>query len=147
MNKKILECSTRGDKRFSAFCAYITINEKTDSIEHFYQQSKKTEDGSIAGKGKPFHHFVCPFCGLEFSGEYVSDLYKGLWIIYFNKHPELLEYATGFDDFNDMFKGKSVNCQADVVRELVKDRDAFIEKVKSGYWYKTMVTSLRKESA
>lgn len=44
---KVLECSTRGDKRFSAFCAYITTNGKTDSIEHFYQNSKRTADGSV----------------------------------------------------------------------------------------------------
>lgn len=36
---KYLECSTKGDKRYSAFCAQITINGKTDSIEHFYLHS------------------------------------------------------------------------------------------------------------
>lgn len=143
--KKILECSTRGDKRFSAFCAYITINGRTDSIEHFYQESKKTENGEVAGKGKPFHHFVCPFCGLEFPSEEVSDLYKGLWIIYFNKHQELLDYAAGFDGFNDMFKGKSINCQADVVREMVIDKDSFIRNVKQGHWYQTMARTLQQE--
>lgn len=141
---KILECSTRGDRRFSAFGAYITINGKTDCIENFYQKAKKTEDGSIAGKGKPFSYFVCPFCGIEFPDTEVSDLYKGLWIIYFNNHPELLEYAAGFDDFHDMFKGKSVNCQADVVREIVKDKELFIRNVKQGHWYKVMVDELRR---
>lgn len=140
---KILECSTRGDRRFSAFGAYITINGKTDCIENFYQCSKKTEDGEIAGKGRPFKYFVCPFCGLEFPKEEVSDLYKGLWIIYFNNHPELLEYASRFDGFNDMFKGRSSNCQADVVREMVKDKESFIDQVKSGHWYKTMAENMR----
>lgn len=139
---KILECSTRGDRRFSAFGAYITICGKTDCIENFYQQAKKAEDGSVAGKGRAFSYFVCPFCGLEFPGEEVSNLYKGLWIIYFNNHPELLEYAAGFDDFHDMFKGKSVNCQADVIREMVKDKDAFIRDVKRSHWYKTMAATM-----
>lgn len=142
---KILECSTRGDRRFSAFGAYITIRGKTDCIENFYQRAKRTDDGSIAGKGKPFSYFVCPFCGLEFPGEEVSDFYKGLWIIYFNKYPELLEYAAEFDDFHDMFKGKSVNCQADVIREMVRDKESFIKNVKQGHWYQTMINSLYQE--
>ena len=140
---RILECSTRGDRRFSAFGAYITIRSKTDCIENFYQNAKRTESGKVAGKGKPFHYFVCPFCGIEFPAEEVTDLYKGLWIIYFNKHPELLEYAATFDDYHDMFKGKSVNCQADVIREIVKDKESFISKVKSGHWYRTMAEKIK----
>jgi hypothetical protein len=36
-------------------------------------------------------------------------------------HPELVEYASKFDDFHDVFKGKNtINCQADVVRQYVK---------------------------
>lgn len=140
--KQVLECSTRGDRRFSAFGARITIKGKTDCIENFYQNAKRTESGEVAGKGKPFHHFICPFCGLEFPGEEVSDLYKGLWIIYFNKHPELLEYAAKFDGFNDIFRGKSINCQADVVAAMVEDKDSFIKAVKSSHWYKTMTNHL-----
>lgn len=143
-SKKILECSTRGDKRFSAFGAYITINGKRDCIENFYQNAKRKANNEVAGKGKPFHHFICPFCGLEFPGEEVSDLYKGLWIIYFNKHPELLIYAAQFDGFNDIFRGKSINCQADVVEAMVKDKNSFINEVKCGHWYKTMTNYLVK---
>ena len=135
---KILECSTRGDKRFSAFGAYITINGRVDCIENIYQCSKRTKDGDIAGKGRPFSYFICPFCGLEFPKEDFSYLYKGLWIVYFNEHPELLEYAAEFDGFHDIFRGRSMNCQADVVREMVADKEAFIGNVKSGHWYTTM---------
>lgn len=139
---KILECSTRGDKRFSAFGAYITINGRTDCIENIYQCSKRTKDGDIAGKGRPFSYFICPFCGLKFPKEDVSDLYKGLWIVYFNEHPELLEYASEFDGYNDMFRGRSTNCQADVVREMVADKETFIDNVKSGHWYIAMSESI-----
>lgn len=135
---KILECSSRGDRRFSAFGARITINGHTDCIENFYQTAKRTESGEPVGKGKPFHHFVCPFCGIGFLPEDISDFYRGLWITYFKQNPELLTYAATFDEFHDMFKGKAVNCQADVVRDMVKDKDGFISRVKQGHWYQTM---------
>lgn len=140
---KVLECSTKGDKRFSAFCANITINGKTDSIEHFYQNAKRTKDGAVAGKGKPFDYFVCPFCGVKFPPEEVSNLYKGLWIFYYNMHPELIEYAKQFDIFNDMFRGRSKNCQADVIRDLVRNRNNFIDNVKKSLWYKTMAWQIK----
>lgn len=140
---KILECSTKGDKRYSAFCAYITINNKTDSIENFYQNAKRTADGSVAGKGKEFSYFICPFCGERFPAEEVSNLYKGLFIVYYNKNPHLVEYARQFDGFNDIFRGKSKNCQADVIRDIVADRDKFVEEVKASYWYQTMAKTLK----
>ena len=42
-----------------------------------------------------------------------------LWVRYLDENPELVEYAKGFDTFSDMFRGKSVNCQADVIRDYV----------------------------
>lgn len=65
-------------------------------------------------------------------------MYKGLWIMYFSDHPDLLEYASGFDEFVDIFKGKSINCQADVIAELVRDKEKVISEVKESDWYKTM---------
>lgn len=35
-NSPYLECSSRGDKRFSAFYAVVAINNKRLSIEQFY---------------------------------------------------------------------------------------------------------------
>lgn len=140
---KILECSTKGDKRFSAFCAYITINGKTDSIEHFYQNAKRVNSGEVAGKGKPFDYFICPFCGVKFTPEEASNLYKGLWIVYYNKHPELIRYARQFDIFNDMLKGKSTNCQADVIRDIVYNQKRFVNNVKNSYWYRTMASTIK----
>lgn len=139
---KYLECSTKGDKRYSAFCAQITINGKTDSIEHFYQTAKRLKSGEIAGKGNPFDYFICPFCGIKFPPEEVANLYKGLWIVYYNIHPELVSYAKQFDIFNDMFKGKSKNCQADVIRDIVHNKDNFEERVRGSLWYKIMSLNL-----
>ena len=50
----------------------------------------------------------------------LTPLYKMLWVKYLDKHPELVEYASQFDEFNDKFRGKSINCQADVIRAYVK---------------------------
>lgn len=138
-DKKVLQCHSRGDKRFSALCAKVEIHNRIFTIEKIYQWSKRKSDGTIAGKSQPFDYFVCPFCGMEFPAEEVSYLYKGLWIMYFNSHPDLLEYASGFDEFVDIFKGKSINCQADVISELVRDREKTISEVKDSNWYKTMV--------
>lgn len=44
-----------------------------------------------------------------------------LWVNYLDNNPELVEYAKQFDEFNDIFKGKSLNCQADVVRQYIKE--------------------------
>lgn len=134
--KKILECSSRGDRRFSAFYARITINGKTDSIEHFYQKSKRRRDGKKAEKGKLFDFFICPFSGLEFPASDISDFYKGLWTTYFSRNPELVAIAEMYDEFSDMFRGKDTkNCQADVIRDYVKNREVFISEVKSSRWY------------
>ena len=39
----------------------------------------------------------------------------------FKNKTELVEYAKQFDDYNDMFKGRyTVNCQADVIRQYIK---------------------------
>lgn len=125
---KILECSTQGDKRFSALCAKVTINGETKSIENWYQLSKR-----FSGK-KPIHFkqakqwqytkgkptsFV--FLGNEYEIKYLSSLYEVLWVKYFDANPDLLKYAKQFDGFSDRFRTpKTINCQADVIRDIVK---------------------------
>lgn len=141
---KVLECSSRGDRRFSALFAKISIKGKEKSIEEIYQDSKRTEDGKKAGKGKPFDYVICPFTGDKLPAEEASNLYKGLWITYFTRNPDLVEYAKGFDEFHDMFRGKdTVNCQADVIAAYIKDRDAFVADVKQSIWYQNMTTKMK----
>lgn len=141
-----LECSSRGDKRFSALYARIAIHGRIDSIENIYQSCKRTSNGSVPGKGKSFAYFVCPYCGLQFPAEDISDLYYGLWIAYFKQNPELLAYAANFNDFHDMFRGKSVNCQADVIKEMVNDPNRTVARIKASRWYMTMAKSMKGES-
>ena len=121
---RILECHSQGDKRFSAFYAKVEVNGKLDSIENHYQLSKR-----IYGKRNPVSwremkgitpsYFIIGSKMLP--NELLSQFYKLLWIKYFDKNPDLLEYVSTFDDFKDKFKGKSLNCQSDVIRKIVKE--------------------------
>jgi hypothetical protein len=95
-----LECSTRGDKRFSAFCAIV--NGK--SIEEQYQAAKVFDDGSTGlhwkeAKGrKAVNATEC------------TILYEKLWRQYIAEHPELLDVIKKVSGLSDIFAKKgSVN--------------------------------------
>lgn len=137
---KVLECSSRGDKRFSALFAKVTIKGRERSIEEFYQDAKRTADGKKAGKGRPFDHMIDPYTGTKLPAAEASNLYKGLWISYFSKNPELAAFAGHFEEFTDMFRSeKTENCQADVIAAYVKDKDGFTNEVRKSVWYQNIV--------
>ena len=116
----ILECSSKGDKRFSAFYAYVTLYGRNTNIERHYQSCKKFNDPSIT-KVKGLQPDYIIINGKELDKKYLTPYYKLLWVKYLDEHPELVEYASQFDDFHDIFKGKNtINCQADVVRQYIK---------------------------
>lgn len=116
----VLECSSKGDKRYSAFFAWVKLYGKTANIETHYQNCKKFNDPTITKvKGQQPDYIVIN--GKELDKKYLTPFYKLLWVKYLDEHPELVEYASQFDDFHDIFKGKNtINCQADVVRQYVK---------------------------
>lgn len=126
-----LECSSRGDKRFSAFYAMTRIGNAYLSIENHYQLAKRFNDGIIPttwkdAKGKAPTHFICmdKRCPVEYLGMY----YKMLWYKYLSENPQLVLYVGQFTKFTDMFKGKSTNCQAEVIAAYVKDKDALFNE-------------------
>lgn len=135
---KVLECSSKGDKRFSAFYAKVEVNGKMASIEEHYQLSKRFKDEQgkyvipqkvMDAKGKTPVHFVLG--GKIYDVSYLSSYYSLLWVKYLDKNPELVQYAKDFDDFTDMFRGSSINCQADVVKKYVKQgREAILKENK-----------------
>mgnify|MGYP001591918609 CR=1 FL=1 len=97
-----LECSSRGDKRFSAF--YAKVNGK--SIEEQYQAAKIFEDGSTGlhwrdAKGKK-----------AINMREVSNLYSRLWDEYIEASPELLDVLKAASGLSDIFGQKGSNCQA-----------------------------------
>ena len=117
---RILECSSKGDKRFSAFYARISFYGEIDTIENIYQSVKRDENGNKVGKGKKVHHIVINNKVLNV--KYLTPLYKMLWVKYLDNNKNLVTYAMQYDDYSDMFKGKNVvNCQADVIRQYIKE--------------------------
>ena len=139
-----LECSSKGDKRFSAFYASVIINGKIASIERWYQNAKRDANDSIPGKGRRVAYMINPFNGHKLPASCLSDFYKTLWIRYLNAHPELLEYASKFDTFTDMFRGHCINCQADVIAECVKDFESFKNTVRQSQFFKDCI--IKKEN-
>lgn len=103
-----LECSSKGDKRFSAF--YAKVNG--DSIENQYQSAKVFEDGSTnltwkQAKGKK-----------PINIEQVSKLYKDLWKQYLLNNPSLLRGLKQQSGLSDIFGQEGHNCQAITLWEL-----------------------------
>ena len=96
MSKNILECHSKGDKRFSALFAEITIQNKKITIEQFYQNAKRLFDGSIAGKGKDFNYLYV--FDKVIPKEYCSQFFLLLWVQYFLENDDLYQYACTFDD-------------------------------------------------
>jgi uncharacterized phage-like protein YoqJ len=130
---KILECSSAGDKRFSAFGARVSAFGVIRSIEEHYQSSKTIDGASprFTGyiKGKPVNG--CRINGVDLEPRFLTQWYKLLWVKYLDNNPELVAYAKTFDDFSDKFKGKAINCQADVIRQYVKQgRDSIMNECK-----------------
>jgi hypothetical protein len=123
--KKTLECSSKGDKRFSALYAKVSAFGLMDTIENHYQKSKRNANGATVKKGQPVDHMVLN-CH-KFSASMLTSWYRLLWVKYLDGNPELVEYARQFDEFSDMFRGKStINCQADVIRDYIADREQLV---------------------
>lgn len=100
-----LECSSRGDKRFSAFYARLKAYDNR-SIEEIYQAAKVFEDGSTGlswrqAKGRK-----------PVNAGYVMGLYATLWNTYIEENPHLLQVLLNVSGVSDMFGKKGCQCQA-----------------------------------
>jgi DNA polymerase III epsilon subunit-like protein len=106
-----LECSSKGDKRFSAFYARIH-NRNNKTIEEIYQASKVFEDGSTnlswrEAKGRKAVNM-----------DECSTLYSKLWDEYFSANPDLLTFIKTFNGFTDIFGQPGHCCQATEVHRI-----------------------------
>lgn len=106
-----LECSSKGDKRFSAF--YATIKSlNNQSIETLYQAKKKFADGTTglhwrAAKGKVAVNLAeC------------HDYYRHLWRLYFTENPQLYSVIAQYNGFTDIFGQMGHCCQAEEIYML-----------------------------
>ena len=130
MTKKVLECSSKGDKRFSAMFAQVKAFGVMDTIENHYQKCKRDADGNPVKKGQPVNHIV--LIRRNFSAEMLTPWYRMLWIKYLDQNPELVAHAKQFDEFTDMFRSSNmINCQADVIKAYITDREQLLQSVSS----------------
>jgi hypothetical protein len=144
--KRVLQCHSRGDRRFSPFNCFVEAFGVTASIEHHYQVSKVFEGDRrprdwreaknfkkpvhLGGRGLrqigwqigPLRLPVRPNAsGTSFVLEdFGIQLYCLLWLRYLLRHPELITIASEFDEYEDCFRGDFPFCQADVIRQVVK---------------------------
>jgi len=100
-----LECSSKGDKRFSAFYARIPFLGNK-SIEELYQAKKVFEDGSSGlswreAKGKK-----------AVNQEECREYYSMLWNIYIMNNIHLLDVLKNASGLSDTFGQKGSCCQA-----------------------------------
>lgn len=100
-----LECSSKGDRRLSAFHARIKARGGK-SIEDIYQAAKVFEDGSTglgwrAAKGKRAVNMAN-----------VRVLYGALWDEYIAENPALLDVIRDAPGLSDVFGQAGSVCQA-----------------------------------
>ena len=100
-----LECRTRGDRRFSAFCAKIKKRENK-SIEEIYQAAKIFEDGETGLSWRQ-----AKGCAAINMNE-VKVLYSKLWDEYIQENPDLLAILKEASGLSDMFGQVGHVCQA-----------------------------------
>lgn len=114
-----LECSSAGDKRFSAFYAKVWINGINRSIEEWYQARKVFSDGTrglhwTSSKGKkPVNLEEC------------IKFYSYLWDLYIQHNPELLDVLVKNPGLSDRYGKLGHCCQA---TELWRIRNDAIAK-------------------
>lgn len=100
-----LECSSHGDRRFSAF--YALVNGK--SIEEQYQAAKVFAGGTTGlhwrqAKGKK-----------AVNATECKALYESLWRRYISEHPALLEVLKAAPGLSDLFARPGCVNQAEVL--------------------------------
>ena len=69
----ILQCHSKGDKRFSALYAKVTIDRKTKTIEEFYQDCKRDKNGNKVTKGKKVSYME--FRNIKLPSYFLSQFY------------------------------------------------------------------------
>lgn len=102
-----LECSSRGDRRFSAFYAIVNVQPLGfASIERHYQYAKVLEDGrtGLAIMEAKGHRAV--------NAEALELFYTGLWAYYMICNPELAPILRAATGLSDMFGQPGRVCQA-----------------------------------
>lgn len=99
-----LECSSKGDKRFSAFYARVRALGNR-SIEDLYQCSKIV-------RGVQITHWRSGKGARPDNAEYCGEYYTWLWQMYLYENPELLSVLRAASGLSDVFGQPGHCCQA-----------------------------------
>jgi hypothetical protein len=127
---RTLECSTKSDtelgRSLSAFNAHVYVFDKADTIENHYQLSKILK-GGVRPKdwrqGKGSHPIALMIGDHEYDVMYKKQWYFSLWFKFLEIHPEIVQAASQYEMFSDMFGGKDLEnriCQADAIHMYIK---------------------------
>lgn len=118
-----LQCHSKGDKRFSALYAKIHLFGEYDTIESFYQLSKRFNNiiprNIKSAKGKYPTHLIIH--GNWFPNSDLTAWYDFLWYKYFTQNIELYKYAMRFDTFIDIYASSNGNNQAVSIKKLTSN--------------------------
>lgn len=113
-----LECSTKGDRRFSAFVAQVYVEGRGwGSIEEHYQAFKVFEDGTTGlswrrAKGRK-----------AVNQEEALNFYSQLWNDYIRNNPELLRILLAATGVSDIFGKEGSACQATELWRIKNDHE------------------------
>lgn len=136
---RILQCHSRGDRRFTPFNCFVAAFGRQDSIENHYHRAKRfgeraPQDWREAKALKAEHRQtgwqIGPVAadvrsnpaGTSFRLDDLGiQFYVMLWSRYLWARPDLVAAAAEFDEFEDPFRGAFPFCQADVIRQAVRD--------------------------
>jgi len=106
-----LECSSHGDKRFSAF--FAVVNGK--SIEEQYQSAKIFSKDSVC-------HANCSWRRKKghaaINQPEIAEFYERLWRQYIQENPELLQVLLKAPGLSDKFGQPGHQCQASVLWKI-----------------------------
>lgn len=115
-----LECSSKGEKRLSAFYARIK-RRGNRSIEELYQGYKlfpNLVSGLPPKEAKGKHPINMDDC---------KRFYTILWTEYFKENPDLIDMVKAYNGFSDIFGQHGHVCQAEEIYRI-----ALEHKVKEG---------------
>lgn len=116
--------------------AMLKINGVYASISEHYESSKRDINGRRVPDTDSFEHFVCPYTNSKFPASEAVNFYKGMWISYLNKHPELTDFMADYGPTNLGNNMRSTR----VFVGYMHDTHKFVTEARNNDWYRNMAS-------
>lgn len=122
-----LECSSKGDKRFSPFYARLR-SYQNQTIHHIYNSEKMYESGST-NYAVQNRNNIRPINLFE-----LVPLFKKLWLIYFSENPELVRILLASTGISEVYTPDKYFSTSEVLWSIrtrllqVQDIEKWIER-------------------